>query len=147
CVRLRIRARGFLDKEIEALGRFIFLSGRFADFQPGRQKQVALWASSSCAWAYGVRKELFQALRSWLKSWSASVSRQVKVNGIEHHLGYHGARRCFAMLKSVTPCFIVDDLEATIAFYQSKLGFEVRYKGGGEGADPDFWVFMGRDQI
>ncbi len=52
------------------------------------------------------------------------------------------------MLNSVTPFFIVDDLRATIAFYQSKLGFDVRYKGGGDGnADDDFWAFLGRDKI
>lgn len=51
------------------------------------------------------------------------------------------------MLKSVTPHFIVDDLEATIAFYQSKLGFQILYKGGGDDGVGDFWVFMGRDQI
>jgi catechol 2,3-dioxygenase-like lactoylglutathione lyase family enzyme len=51
------------------------------------------------------------------------------------------------MLKSVTPFFIVDDLEATIAFYQSKLGFDVCYKGGGDGSTNDYWVFMGRDRI
>src|ERR1051326_4349461 len=51
------------------------------------------------------------------------------------------------MLNSVTPFFIVDDLEATIAFYQSKLGFDIRYKGGSDGTCDDYWVFMGRDQV
>src|ERR1051326_7576440 len=51
------------------------------------------------------------------------------------------------MLNSVTPLFIVDDLHATIAFYQSKLGFDLRYKGGGDGIVNDYWVFMGRDHI
>ena len=51
------------------------------------------------------------------------------------------------MLNSVTPLFIIDDLDATIEFYQSKLGFDVRYKGGGDGDVSDYWVFMGRDQI
>jgi catechol 2,3-dioxygenase-like lactoylglutathione lyase family enzyme len=51
------------------------------------------------------------------------------------------------MLQSVTPFFIVDDLEATIAFYQSKLGFDIRYKGGSDGTCDDYWVFMGRDQV
>jgi catechol 2,3-dioxygenase-like lactoylglutathione lyase family enzyme len=51
------------------------------------------------------------------------------------------------MLKSLTPFFIVDNLEATISFYQSKLGFDVRYKGGGDGNVNDYWVFMGRDQV
>ena len=51
------------------------------------------------------------------------------------------------MLNSITPFFIVDDLSATIAFYQSKLGFNVRYKGGGDGNIDDYWVFMGRDQV
>lgn len=51
------------------------------------------------------------------------------------------------MLNSVTPCFIIDDLEATIAFYQSKLGFEVRYKGGGDGEGSDFWAFLARDHV
>ena len=52
------------------------------------------------------------------------------------------------MLNSVAPFFIVDDLDATIAFYQSKLGFDVRYKGGGDGnGSRDFWVFLGRDHV
>ena len=51
------------------------------------------------------------------------------------------------MLNSVTPFFIVDDLDATIAFYRSKLGFEVRYKGGGDGIGNDFWAFLGRDRV
>ena len=52
------------------------------------------------------------------------------------------------MLNSVTPFFIVDDLSATLAFYQSKLGFDIRYKGGGDGnADDDFWAILGRDKI
>jgi catechol 2,3-dioxygenase-like lactoylglutathione lyase family enzyme len=52
------------------------------------------------------------------------------------------------MLNSVTPFFIVDDLAATLTFYQSKLGFDVRYKGGGDGnADDDFWAILGRDKI
>lgn len=51
------------------------------------------------------------------------------------------------MLNSITPFFIVDDLAATIAFYESKLGFEVLYKGGGEGTGPDFWAMMGRDRV
>lgn len=51
------------------------------------------------------------------------------------------------MLNTVAPFFIVDDLDATLAFYQSKLGFEVRYKGGGDGAGKDFWAIVGRDRI
>jgi catechol 2,3-dioxygenase-like lactoylglutathione lyase family enzyme len=51
------------------------------------------------------------------------------------------------MLNSVTPFFIVDDLGATIAFYQSKLGFAVLYKGGGDGIGSDFWAIMVRDRV
>jgi catechol 2,3-dioxygenase-like lactoylglutathione lyase family enzyme len=51
------------------------------------------------------------------------------------------------MLNCASPFFIVDDLSATIAFYQSKLGFEVRYKGGGEGIGDDFYAIMGRDRV
>jgi len=52
------------------------------------------------------------------------------------------------MLNTVAPFFIVDDLAATLAFYQSKLGFDVRYRGGGDGnADDDFWAILGRDRI
>ncbi len=50
------------------------------------------------------------------------------------------------MLNSVTPFFIVDDLGATLAFYQSKLGFDIRYKGGGDGNTDDFWAILGRDR-
>ena len=50
------------------------------------------------------------------------------------------------MLRSVTPFFIVDDLDATIEFYRSKLRFDVLYQGG-DGIGPDFWAIMGRDQV
>jgi catechol 2,3-dioxygenase-like lactoylglutathione lyase family enzyme len=51
------------------------------------------------------------------------------------------------MLHSVSPFLIVDDLDATLAFYQSKLGFDVRYKGGGDGEGPDFFAMVGRDRV
>jgi len=51
------------------------------------------------------------------------------------------------MLNTIAPFFIVDDLAATLAFYQSKLGFDVRYKGGGNGTGDDFWAIVGRDRV
>jgi catechol 2,3-dioxygenase-like lactoylglutathione lyase family enzyme len=51
------------------------------------------------------------------------------------------------MLNSVTPLFIVDDLNSTLEFYQSRLGFNVLYKGGGDGQGSDFWAFVGRDGV
>ena len=51
------------------------------------------------------------------------------------------------MLNSITPFFIVDDLDATLAFYQAKLGFEVRYKGGGDGNASDYWALVGRGRV
>jgi len=51
------------------------------------------------------------------------------------------------MLHSVSPFFIVDDLKATIGFYKSQLGFDVRYKGGGDENHDDFWAFLGRDNV
>jgi catechol 2,3-dioxygenase-like lactoylglutathione lyase family enzyme len=51
------------------------------------------------------------------------------------------------MLNSITPFFIVDNLNETLDFYQSKLGFKLLYKGGGDEQCDDFWAFVGRDQI
>ncbi|HEX5227618.1 MAG TPA: VOC family protein [Bryobacteraceae bacterium] len=51
------------------------------------------------------------------------------------------------MLGGITPLFIVDDLGDTLDFYQSKLGFRVLYKGGGDGIADDFWAFVARDQV
>ena len=51
------------------------------------------------------------------------------------------------MLNSITPFFIADDLTATIDFYQSKLGFTVPYKGGGDGDVQDYWAFVARDNV
>jgi catechol 2,3-dioxygenase-like lactoylglutathione lyase family enzyme len=50
------------------------------------------------------------------------------------------------MLISVTPLFIVDDLAATIAFYRSRLGFNVLHQGG-DGHGDIFWAILGRDQV
>jgi catechol 2,3-dioxygenase-like lactoylglutathione lyase family enzyme len=44
------------------------------------------------------------------------------------------------LLNSITPFFIVDDLQASLDFYCLKLGFEIRYKG-------DLWAFVGRDGV
>jgi len=52
------------------------------------------------------------------------------------------------MLRSITPFFIIDNLQATIDFYESKLGFHVLHRGGGDGKlEDDFWAFMGRDEV
>ena len=51
------------------------------------------------------------------------------------------------MLNSVAPFFVVDDLSATLAFYRSKLGFEVLFQGGDEGSGDDFFAIVGRDQV
>jgi len=51
------------------------------------------------------------------------------------------------MLKSVTPFLIVDHLETTLDFYQSKLGFTVQHRGGGDTGAEDFWAIVGRDQV
>lgn len=51
------------------------------------------------------------------------------------------------MLNVAAPCFIVDDLHSTIAFYQTKLGFDLLYKGGGEEGGDDFFAGMGRDRV
>ena len=63
------------------------------------------------------------------------------------NVGYIRAHGAFAMLTTAVPFFIVDDLDATLAFYQSKLGFDVRYKGGGDGKGPDFFAIVGRDRV
>lgn len=51
------------------------------------------------------------------------------------------------MLNSVAPFFIVDNLDTTLEFYRSRLGFHVLYKGGGDGHGGDFWAIVGRDQV
>jgi catechol 2,3-dioxygenase-like lactoylglutathione lyase family enzyme len=50
------------------------------------------------------------------------------------------------MLNSVTPFFIVDNLAATLDFYQSRLGFKLLHKGGAD-QNADFWAILGRDQV
>jgi catechol 2,3-dioxygenase-like lactoylglutathione lyase family enzyme len=51
------------------------------------------------------------------------------------------------MLNSIAPFFIVDDLGESLDFYRSRLGFEVAYKGGGDGRTPDFWAMVRRDDV
>jgi catechol 2,3-dioxygenase-like lactoylglutathione lyase family enzyme len=45
-------------------------------------------------------------------------------------------------LGAVSPCFIVNDVDRSIAFYCGKLGFETRYREPEEGA---FFAIVGRD--
>jgi catechol 2,3-dioxygenase-like lactoylglutathione lyase family enzyme len=50
-------------------------------------------------------------------------------------------------LGSITPFFIVDNLQTSLDFYCSKLGFEVAYKGPGDEQDGDYWGFVRRDDV
>ena len=50
-------------------------------------------------------------------------------------------------LHSIAPFFIVDDLQRSLDFYQSKLGFEVAYTGGGDGQGEDFFGAVQRDGV
>ncbi len=68
-------------------------------------------------------------------------------NKLASGVSYICVPRRSLMLHSATPFFIVDNLAATLAFYQSRLGFDVRFKGGGDGAGPDFFAIVGRDQV
>jgi catechol 2,3-dioxygenase-like lactoylglutathione lyase family enzyme len=50
-------------------------------------------------------------------------------------------------LHSIVPFFIVDSLKVSLDFYCSKLGFDIAYKGGGDGQGEDFWAFVRRDTV
>jgi catechol 2,3-dioxygenase-like lactoylglutathione lyase family enzyme len=50
-------------------------------------------------------------------------------------------------LNAIAPFFIVDDLQASLDFYCSKLGFEVAYTGGGDGVGEDFFGMVQRDGV
>jgi catechol 2,3-dioxygenase-like lactoylglutathione lyase family enzyme len=47
-------------------------------------------------------------------------------------------------LTCISPSFIVERLQQSVAFYVDKLGFEVRYMGP---ADDPYWAIIGRDEI
>ena len=51
------------------------------------------------------------------------------------------------MLRSIAPFFIVDDLQRSLDFYSSKMGFNITYKGGGNGHGEDFWAIVQRDGV
>jgi catechol 2,3-dioxygenase-like lactoylglutathione lyase family enzyme len=44
--------------------------------------------------------------------------------------------------QAISPCFIVSDVDETIAFYRDKLGFETRFR---EPEDAPFFAIIGRD--
>jgi catechol 2,3-dioxygenase-like lactoylglutathione lyase family enzyme len=52
-----------------------------------------------------------------------------------------------ATLHSITPCFIVENLQSSLDFYQSRLGFDIAYQGGGDVPAEDFWAFVRRDGV
>ena len=57
------------------------------------------------------------------------------------------ATQAVTKLHSIAPFFIVDDLQSSLDFYQSKLGFEVAYRGGGDRPEDDFWGMVQRDSV
>jgi hypothetical protein len=63
-------------------------------------------------------------MRGWAK-----CSRRLRELLSVGYIRVHGA---FAMLNSIAPLFIVDDLGATLTFYRWKLGFDVLYTDGSE---------------
>jgi catechol 2,3-dioxygenase-like lactoylglutathione lyase family enzyme len=50
-------------------------------------------------------------------------------------------------LVTIAPFFIVDELQASLAFYTSKLGFEIAFTGGGDGDGEDFYGGVQRDGV
>jgi catechol 2,3-dioxygenase-like lactoylglutathione lyase family enzyme len=48
-------------------------------------------------------------------------------------------------LNCMAPFFVVDDLQMSLEFYCSKLGFEVTYSGGADGQGDDFFGIVQRD--
>ena len=51
-------------------------------------------------------------------------------------------------LNGIAPFFVVDDLDGSLDFYRSKLGFEITHRGGGDGQDEkDFWGIVQRDGV
>lgn len=49
------------------------------------------------------------------------------------------------MLNHIAPFFVVDDLASSLDFYTARLGFEVTYRGGGNGEGEDFFGIVQRD--
>jgi catechol 2,3-dioxygenase-like lactoylglutathione lyase family enzyme len=45
-------------------------------------------------------------------------------------------------IQAISPCFIVSDVDQTIAFYRDRLGFETRFREPDQ--DP-FFAIIGRD--
>ena len=52
-----------------------------------------------------------------------------------------------AKLNCIAPFFVVDDLQMSLDFYHSKLGFEITYQGGGNGEGEDFFGIVERDGV
>jgi catechol 2,3-dioxygenase-like lactoylglutathione lyase family enzyme len=52
-----------------------------------------------------------------------------------------------ATLNTIAPFFVVDDLQASLDFYCSKLGFRTTYTGGGNGVEKDFFGIVERDRV
>jgi catechol 2,3-dioxygenase-like lactoylglutathione lyase family enzyme len=51
-------------------------------------------------------------------------------------------------LNTIAPFFVVDDLQASLDFYCSKLGFRTTYTGGaGNGVEKDFFGIVERDRV
>jgi catechol 2,3-dioxygenase-like lactoylglutathione lyase family enzyme len=51
------------------------------------------------------------------------------------------------MLHGIAPFFVVDDLQPSLDFYRERLGFEVTYRGGGDGESEDFFGIVERDGV
>jgi catechol 2,3-dioxygenase-like lactoylglutathione lyase family enzyme len=49
-----------------------------------------------------------------------------------------------AKTTAISPCFIVSDVDQTIAFYRDKLGFETRFREPDEGP---FFAIIGRERV
>jgi uncharacterized glyoxalase superfamily protein PhnB len=52
-----------------------------------------------------------------------------------------------AKLNSIAPFFVVDNLQESLEFYCTNLGFEVMYSGGGEKKADHFWGMVQRDGV
>jgi len=57
------------------------------------------------------------------------------------------SERKVPVLNTIAPFFVVDDLQTSLDFYRSKLGFDVMYTGGGDGQGNGFFGILRRDGV
>jgi heme-degrading monooxygenase HmoA/catechol 2,3-dioxygenase-like lactoylglutathione lyase family enzyme len=129
--------------KISAMPGFVSASILKRDGAAGSEFEiVTVWQSRAAIEAFAGQDIEAAVVPEAAQTMLAEFDRRVRHFEIEDTVTRTGSDRASRKLESIRPFFIVKDLQASIAYYRDRLGFQVDFQGP---ADDVYYAGLSRD--